>query len=253
MARHSHWANIKHKKAKSDARRGRLWGKCAKAIMVAARHGSPDPAANLALRYAVEEARAANMPRDTIERAIKKGSGEAGGEDWQEVRYEAFGPGGVALVIDALTNNRTRTAGDLRLILSKFGGNLGATGAVSYLFEQKGRITLDASGGSADDEDRLLTIALEAGAEDVSLDDGVWTVLTAPADYIAVKEAIDRAGLRIESAELAMIPTTLTEVSGEALSKAVRLIDALEENDDVQKVWSNLDASAEALEEAMGS
>lgn len=253
MARHSHWANIKHKKAKSDAKRGRLWGKCAKAIMVAARHGSPDPAANLALRYAVEEARAANMPRDTIERAIKKGAGEAGGEDWQEVRYEAFGPGGVALVIDALTNNRTRTAGDLRLILSKFGGNLGATGAVSYLFEQKGRITLDASGGADDDEDRLLTIALEAGAEDVSLDDGVWTVLTAPADYIAVKEAIDRAGLRIESAELAMIPTTLTEISGEALSKAVRLIDALEENDDVQKVWSNLDASAEALEEAMGS
>lgn len=172
MARHSHWANIKHKKAKSDAKRGKLWGKCAKAIMVAARHGLPDPNANLALRYAVEEAKAANMPRDTIERAIKKGSGEIGGEDWQEVRYEAFGPGGVAIIIDALTNNRTRTVGDVRMYLTKYGGNLGATGAVGYMFEQKGRITLDADAAT---EDQLMAIAIDAGAEDVALDDALWT------------------------------------------------------------------------------
>lgn len=249
MAGHSHWANIKHKKAKSDARRGKIWGKCAKAIMVAARHGLPDPAANLALRYAVEEAKAANMPRDTIERAIKKGSGEIGGEDWQEVRYEAFGPGGVAMIIDALTNNRTRTVGDVRMFLTKYGGNLGATGAVSYLFEQKGRITLD---GSAATEEQLMNIAVEAGADDVSLEDDVWTVLTSPTDYIAVKEAIDKAGLKIESAEIAMLPGTLTELSGENLAKCIKLIEALEDNDDVQKVYTNLDASAEALEKAMG-
>ncbi len=248
MARHSHWANIKHKKAKSDAKRGKLWGKCAKAIMVAARHGLPDPNANLALRYAVEEAKAANMPRDTIERAIKKGSGEIGGEDWQEVRYEAFGPGGVAIIIDALTNNRTRTVGDVRMYLTKYGGNLGATGAVGYMFEQKGRITLDADAAT---EDQLMAIAIDAGAEDVSLDDALWTVLTAPADYIAVKEAIDKAKLKIESAELAMLPTMLTELAGDNLAKCVKLIDALEDNDDVQKVYTNLDASAEALEAAL--
>lgn len=248
MARHSHWANIKHKKAKSDAKRGKLWGKCAKAIMVAARHGLPDPNANLALRYAVEEAKAANMPRDTIERAIKKGSGEIGGEDWQEVRYEAFGPGGVAIIIDALTNNRTRTVGDVRMYLTKYGGNLGATGAVGYMFEQKGRITLDADAAT---EDQLMAIAIDAGAEDVALDDALWTVLTAPADYIAVKEAIDKAKLKIESAELAMLPTMLTELAGDNLAKCVKLIDALEDNDDVQKVYTNLDASAEALEAAL--
>lgn len=249
MARHSHWANIKHKKAKTDSRRGKVWGKCAKAIMVAARHGLPDPAANLSLRYAVEEAKAANMPRETIERAIKKGSGETGGEDWQEARYEAFGPGGVALIIDALTNNRTRTVGEVRMFLTKYGGNLAATGAVAYMFEQKGQITLDADAAT---EDQLMTIAVDAGAEDVTLEDGVWTVLTSPADYIAVKEAIDKAKLKIESAELAMIPGNLTLLSGDHLTKCVKMIEALEDNEDVQKVYSNLDASAEALEEAMG-
>lgn len=248
MAGHSHWANIKHKKAKTDSRRGKVWGKCAKAIMVAARHGLPDPAANLSLRYAVEEAKAANMPRDTIERAIKKGSGETGGEDWQDVRYEAFGPGGVALIIDALTNNRTRTVGEVRMYLTKYGGNLGATGAVAYMFEQKGRITLD---GESATEDQLMEIAINAGAEDVALEDGVWTVLTAPTDYITVKEALDKAGLKIDSAELAMIPGTLTELAGDSLAKCVKMIEALEDNDDVQKVYSNLDASAEALEDAM--
>src|SRR5690606_39043019 len=139
----SHWANIKHKKAKTDARRGKLWGKCAKAIMVAAKNGLPDPAANLALRYAIEEARAANMPRDTIERAIKKGAGELGTTDYVAVRYEGYGPGGVAVIVDALTDNRTRTVGEVRLIFGKHGGNVGATGCVAYMFDPKGRLTIE--------------------------------------------------------------------------------------------------------------
>ena len=249
MAGHSHWANIKHKKAKSDARRGKLWGKCAKAIMVAAKHGLPDPAANLALRYAVEEAKAANMPRDTIERAIKKGSGELGADSYENVRYEGYGPGGVAVIVDALTDNRTRTAGEMRLIFGKFGGNLGATGCVGFMFEPKGRVSLEES---AADEDRLMGLAIDAGAEDVTLEDGLWTVTTAPGDLIAVKDAIDRAGLKTEGAELTMIPTTLTEIAGEAVARCVKLVEALEDNDDVQKVYTNLDASDEALEAAMG-
>ncbi len=248
MARHSHWANIKHKKAKSDARRGRLWGKCAKAIMVAARTGSPDPAANLALRYAVEEAKAANMPRDTIERAIKKGSGELGGENYEPIRYEGYGPGGVAIVIDALTNNRTRTAGEVRMIFTKYGGNLGATGCVGYMFDARGRITIDEQ---AVTEDALMAVAIEAGAEDVYAGDGLWTVVTSSADLLNVKDSIEKARIRIEASEVTMIPNALTEVNAEIAAKVVKLVDALEDNDDVQKVYTNLDASAEALEAAL--
>lgn len=249
MAGHSRWANIKHKKAKSDSKRGKIWGKCAKAIMVAARHGVPDPAANLALRYAVEEAKAANMPRETIERAIKKGSGEIGGEAWEDVRYEGYGPGGVAVIIDALTNNRTRTAGDVRMVFTKYGGNLASTGAVGFIFEQKGRITLDESAAT---EDQLMSLALDAGADDVSLEQGVWIITTAPADFIAVKEAVDKAGLEVQSAELTMIPTSFNEVTGENVTKNVKMIEAFEDLDDVQKVYSNFDASSEALEAAFG-
>ncbi len=248
MARHSHWANIKHKKAKTDSRRGRLWGKCAKAIMVAARNGHPDPASNLALRYAVEEAKAANMPRDTIERAIKKGSGELGGENYEPIRYEGYAPGGVAIVIDALTNNRTRTAGDVRMLFTKYGGNLGATGCVGYMFDARGRITIDEKAAT---EDALMTVAIDAGAEDVSLDDGLWTVVTSSADLLNVKDAIEKAKIRFEAAEATLIPNVLTEVDGETAAKVVRLVEGLEENDDVQKVYTNLDASAEALEAAL--
>lgn len=249
MAGHSHWANIKHKKAKMDSRRGKVWGKCAKAIMVAARNGLPDPDANLTLRYAIEEAKAANMPRDTIERAIKKGSGELGSENWESVRYEGYGPGGVAFIIDALTNNRTRTAGEVRMILTKFGGNLGASGGVAYMFDAKGRFTIEQDSVS---EDKLMEIALEAGAEDVSGGDGLWTVLCAPADFIKVKDALDKAKLTCDSAELTMIPNQLTEVTGDHVAKNVKMLEGLEDLDDVQKVFSNLDASDEALEQAMG-
>jgi YebC/PmpR family DNA-binding regulatory protein len=249
MAGHSHWANIKHKKAKTDSRRGKVWGKCAKAIMVAAKHGLPDPDANLALRYAIEEAKFANMPRETIERAIKKGSGEIGGEDWAEVRYEGYGPGGVAFIVDALTNNRTRTAGDVRLVFTKYGGNLGASGSVAYMFDQRGRFVIEEGAAT---EERLMELAIENGADDVSLEDGYWTVVCPAVEFIRVKNTLDAQGIKCETAEITMIPNVTTEVAGEALAKAIKMVDALEDNDDVQKVYTNLTASDSALEEAMG-
>lgn len=248
MAGHSHWANIKHKKARTDAKRGKVWGKCAKAIMVAAKNGGGDPDANLTLRYAVEEAKAANMPRDTIARAIKKGSGELGGQNFEDIRYEGYGIGGVAIIADALTDNRTRTVGEVRTAFTKFGGNMGDSGCVSYMFEKKGLITLHEGKAS---EEQLMELAIEAGAEDVSLEDGIWTITTGPDEFLAVKEAVDESELETTGAELTYVPTVLTEVSGDHVANIIKLIEALEESDDIQKVYTNMDASAEALEEAM--
>jgi YebC/PmpR family DNA-binding regulatory protein len=244
MAGHSHWANIKHKKAKTDAKRGKVWSKCARAIMVAAKHGGSDPNANLALQYAIDEARYENMPRDTIERAAKKGAGELGAIEYEALRYEGYGPGGVAILCDTLTDNRTRAAADMRLILTKYGGNLGASGSVAYMFEHKGVFTLD---GDSVGEDRLMEVAIDAGAEDVSLGDGLWTVTCGPTTFIQVKAALEKAGLTLQSGELSMLPTNLTTVTGENLVKMMKLIDALEDLDDVQKVYTTLDASAEEL------
>jgi len=249
MAGHSHWANIKHKKARMDAKRGKIWGKCAKATMVAAKHGGGDPAAHLALRYAIEEAKAANMPRDTIERAVKKGSGELGGESFEEIRYEGYGPGGVAIIADCLTDNRTRTVGEVRAAFAKHGGNLGESGCVGFMFDKKGEISIEEGDVT---EERLMELALEAGAEDVSLDDGVWTVTTDHEDFLAVKEALDEAGIETGSAEVTMVPNALSEVDEDTIPAIIKLIEVLEDNDDVQKVYTNMDASAEALERAMG-
>ncbi len=248
MAGHSHWANIKHKKSKTDAKRGKVWGKCAKAIMVAAKHGGSDPATNLALRYAIEEAKFANMPRDTIERAAKKGAGELGAVDFVSVRYEGYAVGGVAIIADALTDNRTRTVGDVRLAFTKYGGNVGATGCVAYMFDARGRITIEESHAS---ENTLMEVAIEAGADDVSLEDELWIVTSAPEDFIAVKDAIEKARIRIDSAELTMIPNLLTQAHGPDIARVIKLIDALEDNEDVQKVYTNLDASVEELSDAM--
>mgnify|MGYP001139951889 CR=1 FL=1 len=250
MAGHSKWANIKHKKAREDAKRGKVWSKCSKAIMVAAKHGGPDPDANLSLRYAIEEAKAANMPKDNIERAIAKGAGLTGeGDDYEEVRYEGYGPAGVAVIVDCLTNNRQRTAPDVRSMFSKAGGNLGTSNSVAFMFESKGLIVLDEDQAT---EERLMELALEAGAEDVALEDGSWSITTAPEDFITVKEAIDDAGIETSSAELTMIPTNDAVVAGEDVAKVLRLIDTLEDHDDVQKVYTNMDASAEDLAAAMG-
>jgi YebC/PmpR family DNA-binding regulatory protein len=239
MAGHSKWHNIKHRKAAVDKKRGRLWSKCSRAIIAAARQGGPDPASNLTLRYAIDEARYANMPRDTIDRAIKKGAGEIG-DDWEPVRYEGYGPGGVAILVDALTDNRTRTVGDLRLAFGKYGGNLGAAGCVGFMFEAKGQIFLSGENAS---EDAVMNAAIDAGAEDVEppADGGVWTISTPPAAFQAVKDALERAGLKIEEAQLAMVPSTRTEVRGDDARKVLALIDAVEDLDDVQKVYANFD------------
>lgn len=250
MAGHSKWANIKHKKARVDAQRGKVWTKCSRAIMVAARQGGPDPAANLSLRYAIDEARSANMPKDTIQRAIDKGAGTGDDAvDFESIRYEGYGPSGVAIMVDVLTDNRARTAPEMREIFSRGGGNLGTTGSVSYMFEAQGVILIDAS---VTNEDEIMTAAIEAGAQDCVLEDEVWRVVTSPTDFIAVKDAIEGAGLAVSSAELTMEPTMMAEASGEDVGKIVRLLERLEDHDDVQKVYTNMDATDEDLAAAAG-
>jgi len=249
MAGHSKWANIKHRKARVDKLRGKLWSKCSKAIMIAAR-GGPDPAMNLSLRYAVEEAKAANMPKGTIQRAIDKGSGAgADAAAFEAVRYEGYGPAGVAVIVDCLTDNRQRTAPEMRLIFSKVGGNLGTTGCVAYNFEHKGQITGMVGGAG---EEALMELAIEAGAENIEFEEGTFSITTAPEDLIGVKDALDGAGIETESAELTMLATNSVDVAGGDVGAVMRLVDALEDNDDVQKVYTNMEASAEDFEAAEG-
>lgn len=252
MAGHSKWHNIKHRKAAVDRKRGKLWSKCSRAIIAAARIGGPDPASNLTLRYAIDEARYANMPRDTIERAIKKGAGEIGGADWENVRYEGYGPGGVAILIDALTDNRTRTVGDLRLVFGRHGGNLGQSGTVAYMFEPRGQIIL---AGEGLNEDTVMEAAIEAGAEDASPPEspgGVWTVTTAPTEFQQVKERLEARDLKIEEARIAMVPTMRVEVRGDDARRLLALLDAVEDLDDVQKVYANFDIPDSELADIEG-
>lgn len=244
MAGHSTWKNIKHRKEAVDKKRGKVWTKIAKAIIVAARHGGPDPASNLTLRYAIDEARYANMPRDTIERNVKKGAGEKDGDGYENVRYEGYGPGGVAIIVDALTDNRTRTVTFLREILGKYGGNLGSSGCVAYMFDHRGEIVLKAEGLS---DDRVMEAAIEAGADDVetpqdaSEDGATYTVYTSIPSFQAVKDKLESAGMTIVEAQLAMVPQTRTAARGEVAKDNIDLIEAIEEIDDVQKVYTSLD------------
>jgi YebC/PmpR family DNA-binding regulatory protein len=235
MAGHSHWSKIKRAKGATDAKRGKLWSKVAKKIMIAAKNGG-DPRDNLALRYTIDEAKGVNMPKLTIENAIKKGTGELGGENFQDVVYEAYASGGVAMVIEGLTNNPTRTAGDLRSILEKNGGNLATRGAVAFQFTKQGVITIKAD---AVDEDKLMEITLEAGAEDVKNQGEVYEVITVPTAYLKVKEAIDAAKIPVEAGEITQMPNNTVPIDAEAAQKLLKLIDALEDNDDVQSVSHN--------------
>ncbi|MEM1423788.1 MAG: YebC/PmpR family DNA-binding transcriptional regulator [Planctomycetota bacterium] len=250
MAGHSKWANIKHKKAREDAKRGKIWSKCSKAIMVAAKNGGPDPDANLTLRYAIDEAKSANMPKDNIKRAVEKGAGlSTGGADFEDVRYEGYGAAGVAVIVDCLTDNRNRTAGDVRMIFSKSGGNLGTANSVAFMFEMRGVVSIE---DDKTTEDALMELALEAGAEDVQHEDGGYTVTCAPEDYLSVKGAIEGAGIEIADSELTMVPSNDAAVTGNDVVKVMRLVDALEDHDDVQKVYTNMDASEEDLAAATG-
>ena len=236
MAGHSAWKNIKHRKAAVDARRGRIWSKLSRAIIVAARSGGSDTKFNATLRLAVLDAKAANMPRDTIEKAVKKGAGEIDGERFEAVRYEGYGPGGVAIVVEALTSNVNRTAPEIRAIFDKHEGKLGVPGSVSFLFTQQGVLLVP---GDAVGEDRLMELAIEAGAEDVARMDEGFQVTTQPAQFGAVREALEQAGVATERAEVAFMPLSPHEVPTEAAAMVDRLVDALEEHDDVQKVHTN--------------
>lgn len=244
MAGHSKWKQIKHYKAATDAKRGALFTKLIREITVAAKMGGGDPDGNPRLRTAIDNARAASMPKENIERGIKKGTGELEGVEYVEVLYEAYGPGGVALMIQALTDNATRTVADVRHKLSRNGGNLGAANSVSYLFDRKGQMALDAAGR---DEDTVMMAALDAGAEDVSLDGDEFTITTAPADLHAVREALEKSGFPVRDAALAWIPKTTVRVEGDNASALLKLLDALEDLDDVQKVDANFEMDDDAM------
>jgi len=248
MAGHSKWANIKHRKGAQDAKRGKVFTKLAKELTVAAKIGGGDPASNPRLRLVVDKARQANMPKDNVERAIKKGTGDLDGVSYEEGTFEGYGPGGVAIIVEFLTDNRTRTVADVRHIFSKHGGSLGVSGSVAFLFERKGVITL-AEGA---DFDAAFEAALEAGAEDVTQEDGMVEIVTAPADFEVVREALEAKELPIETAEITMQPQTSTQVEGKAAEQLMRLIDKLEDNDDVQNVYANFDISDEEMAQIMG-
>ncbi len=238
MAGHSAWKNIKHRKASVDAKRGKVWSKASRAIIMAAKSGGGDPRFNAGLRLAIDDAKAVNMPRDTIEKAVKKGTGELDSESYEAVRYEGYGSGGAAVIAECLVCNVNRTAPEIRTIFDKNGGNLGVPGSVSFSFTQSGSIVVDAEKAS---EERVMEVALDAGAQDVRDLDGAWHVLTAPADLLKVKEALQAASIEPESAEVSWIPGMLVRVEGDAAATVQRLIDALEEHDDVQKVFTNAD------------
>ena len=246
MSGHSKWSSIKHKKGAADAKRGKLFSKLTRAIIVAAREGGPDPDGNATLATAIQKARDNSMPKDNIERAIARGSGAgADGEAYETVTYEGYGDGGVAVFVEALTDNRNRTAAEVRHIFAKNDGNLGTSGAVAWLFERKGVVIV--AGGV--DEDELMLVAADGGAEDVQPDGSGYEVISAPDDFAAVRAALEAAGIGFESADLTMLPKTTVAVEDESTAKKLlRLMDALEENDDVQAVYANFDIPEGILE-----
>lgn len=246
MAGHSKWAQIKRKKAANDQKRGKVFSRLIREVTVAARAGGGDPDANPRLRLAVDTAKAANMPSDNIERAIQRGTGEIAGTQYEELTYEGYGPGGVALYIEALTDNLNRTVADVRHALEKYGGNLGQSGSVAWQFDRKGQIYVDAS---RYDEEAVLEAALEAGAENFETDDDSFTISTDTASFHAVQSGLRESGISFEDAELAMVPRATVHVGGTEAQRLIRLLEALDDVDDVQKVYSNLDVDESTLAE----
>lgn len=238
MAGHSKWANIKHRKGAQDAKRAKAFTKVAREIMVAARESGADPNANPRLRAAIAAARQVNMPNDKIDKAIKKGTGDSDGQSFEEIVYEGYGPAGVAVWVQVLTDNRNRTGGEIRSIFSKSGGELGAPNSVAWMFERKGYIEIEKD---KIDEEALMDLALEAGAEDIVAGDEVFEVTSAPEDFNALRDALEEKGIEMRSAETTMIPQNMTVVEGEKAGKVIALLEKLEDNDDVQKVCANCD------------
>ena len=247
MAGHSKWANIKHRKGAQDAKRGKVFTKIIKELTVAARIGGGDPDANPRLRTAIDKAKQANMPKDNVDRAIKKGTGNLDGVNYEEGIFEGYGPGGVALIVEFLTDNRTRTVADVRHIFSKYGGNLGVSGSVAFLFDRKGLISFSTD----NDFEQIFEIALESGAEDVRDEGDIYEVITDAGNFIEVRDAMAEAGLQWETAEATMIPQNQVELESKPAETMLKLMDALEDNDDVQNVYANFDISEEELAKIM--
>lgn len=241
MSGHSHWAGIKHKKAANDAKRGKVWSKVARILIVAAKNGGGDPSQNLSLRYAIDKAKAANMPKDTIEKAIKKGTGELGTTNFEEVLYEGYAPGGIAIMVEALTDNRNRTAPEIKRIFEKRGGSLGSSGCVNWMFEKKGLITVPADKVAEDD---LMEIALGGGADDMENTGKVYEITCQPAAYEELKKALEEKQIPIEVAEISMVPQNTVAVADvEMARKILGLMDVFDDHDDVQNVYTNFDIS----------
>ncbi len=249
MAGHSHWAGIKHKKAVIDAKRGKFWSKLSNAIIVAARSGGGDPVMNLRLRYAIDDARAASMPKDNISKAIKKGTGELDGGNLEEVLYEGYGPGGVAILCEILTDNRNRTAPEVRKMFEMNGGNLGATGCVNYLFDRKGLFLVPAD---SIQEEKLMEICLEAGADDVRRADENYEVTSDPSDFQQVATALEDAAINVEAKQIARIPNSTVELDTDTARRVLKLMELLDDHDDVQSVSANYDIPDEAMAEIAG-
>lgn len=246
MSGHSKWANIKHRKGAEDARRGKVFTKIIKEIMIAARTGGGDPAGNPRLRSALISARANNMPKDNIERAIKKGSGELEGVHYDETTYEGYGPGGAAVLVESLSDNKNRTVADVRYIFNKHGGNLGENGCVAWMFHKRGWFSIKKADA---DEETLMSVALDAGAEDIrDEDEETFEVITATDDFEAVKKALDDASIKYANSEVTMLPQSYISLTGKEAEQMLKLMDALEDNDDVQKVHTNADIAEDALE-----
>ncbi len=246
MSGHSKWANIKHKKAKVDAQKGKIFTKLGRELIVAARAGGPDPANNFRLKIAVDNAKAANMPNDNIQRAIQKGAGGGEGTSYEELRYEGYGPGGVAIMVNILTDNRNRTAGEMRHIFSKNGGNMGETGCVSWMFEEKGQITVPQTGDLTEDD--LMLISLDCGAEDLEADEDAFQIYTVPDDLESVRQALIDQGISVTESAVNLVPQNMVEIADkDQAEKLIRLMDTLEDHDDVQGLYSNFEL-AESLE-----
>lgn len=245
MSGHSHWAGIKYKKAALDAKRGKVWSKVARMIIVAAKRGGGDPAANLSLRYAIDKAKASNMPKDTIEKAIKKGTGEMEGMNFEEVLYEGYGPGGVAIMVEALTDNRHRTGPEIKRVFEKHGGSLGTSGCVNWMFTKKGLITVSTAKA---DEEQLMEIALNAGADDMRNTGEVFEITCDPAAYEQLKSTLHEKQIAIEMAEISMVPQSTIPISDEHTAKRIiSLMDAFEDHDDVQNTYANFDIPADVM------
>lgn len=250
MAGHSRWANIKHKKAASDAKRGKLWSKLARNIIAAARTGGGDPTMNLALRYAIDKSKAANMPADTIDKAIKRGTGEIGGENYAPIQYEGYGPGGVAFIVDALTDNPHRTAPEIKKIFERGGGNLGTTNCVSWNFKAVGTFRIMVGVIS---EDRLMEVALEAGADDVVREDDTFEVTCEVSAYEKVRKGLEAAGIPLEGHEITLRPQSTVTVDAETGARVLKLIESFEDHDDVQNVHTNFEMPDEVMAQLQGS